>query len=251
MIAALILAAAVAFPPAPSSYIDDTAHVLSASTADTLQQELRAYNDATGNRVIVFTGQTTGDTPLEDWTIHATETWKLFPKNGRDQGVILFVFMQDRKIRIEVSYGLEGALPDAKAFGIINGTMRPKMGAGDVDGAIQSGVDRILLTITPSFASKIGHDVAQPAASQDDGTGDAIAFLIIALIFGALFVLFIISLFSKRWRNAWYWGSGMGGGFYGGGGSWSSGGGGGGFSGFSGGGGFTGGFGGGGASGGW
>jgi uncharacterized protein len=228
--------------------VDDTAHVLSGSTADALQQELRAYDDATGNRVIVFTGQTTGDTPLEDWTIHATETWKIFTKKSRDQGVILFVFMQDRKIRIEVSYGLESALPDAQAFSIINDTMRPKMRAGDVNGAIQSGVDRILVTITPSFKDKIGHDVAQPATAQDDGTGDAIAFLVIALIFGALFVFFIMSLFNRRWRNAWYWGAGTGAGFYGGGGSS---GGGGGFSGFSGGGGFSGGFGGGGASGGW
>lgn len=249
MIAALVLAAAVAFPPAPTGYVDDTAHVLSASTADALQQELRSYDDTTGNRVIVFTGQTTGDTPLEDWTIHATETWKIFTKKSRDQGVILFLFMQDHKIRIEVSYGLEPSLTDAQSFNIISDTMRPKMRAGDIDGAVQSGVDRILLTITPSFKDKIGHDVSQPAASQDDGTGDAISFLIVALIFGALFVLFIISLFNKRWRTAMFAGSGAG--FYGGSGWSSGGGGGGGFSGFSGGGGFSGGFGGGGASGGW
>lgn len=245
MIAALILAGAVAFPPAPVDFVTDNAHVLSAGTAGAIRDELRSYDRTTGNRVFVYIAQTTGDVPLEDWTIHATEQWKIFPKGKRDNGAILFAFMQDHKVRIEVGYGLEGALPDADASRIIQETIIPKMRAGDVDGAIQDGVDRMLLTVTPSFKEKIGHEVQQPA-SQDDGTSTAIALAIIVLIFGGLFALFILSLFNKRWRSAWYWGAGSGVGWAPGGG-WSSGGSsGGGFSG-----GFTGGFGGGGASGSW
>lgn len=244
MIAALLLAGAVAFPPAPTDFVTDNAHALSASTARDIRDELRSYDQSTGNRVFVYIAQTTGGEPLEDWTIHATEQWKIFPKGKRDNGAILFAFMQDRKVRIEVGYGLEGALPDADASRIIQETIVPKMRAGDVDGAIGSGVDRMLLTVTPSFKDKIGHDVEQPS-SQDDGTSTAVAMLIILLIFGAFFVLFILSLFNKRWRSVWYWGTGSGGGWSSGG--WSSGGGSpGGFSG-----GFSGGFGGGGASGGW
>lgn len=245
MIAALILAAAVAFPPAPTDFVTDNAHVLSASTAGAIRDELRSYDQTTGNRVFVYIAQTTGDEPLEDWTIHATEQWKIFPKGKRDNGAILFAFMQDHKVRIEVGYGLEGALPDADASRIIQETIIPKMRAGDVDGAIQGGVDRMLLTVTPTFKDKIGHDVQQPV-SQDDGGSTAIALLIIFLIFGALFVLFILSLFNKRWRSVWYWGGGGPGGWSSGGGGWSGGSSGGGFSG-----GFSGGFGGGGASGSW
>lgn len=244
MIAALVLAATVAIPPVPTDYVTDNARVLSTSAADSIRSELRSYHDMTGNRVIVYIDQTTGDSPLEDWTIHAAEKWKLGSKS-KDNGAILFAFMQDRKVRIEVGYGLEPALPDADASRIINETIVPKMRAGDVDGAIRSGVDRMLVTITPSFKDKIGRDVEQ-APAQDDGTSSSIALLIIFLIFGAIVVLFVMSLSNRRWRSMWYWGgagSGMG---------WSSGGwssGGGGFSGggFSGG----GGFGGGGASGGW
>lgn len=244
MIAALLLAGAVAIPPVPSDYVTDNAHVLSATTAGAIRQELQTYHDTTGNRVLVYIDQTTGDVPLEDWTIRAAEKWKLGSK-AKDNGAVLFAFMQDHKVRIEVGYGLEGSLPDADASRIIQETILPKMRAGDVDGAIQAGVDRMLLTITPSFKDKIGHDAQQPAVSQDDGTSNAIAFLIIFLIFGGMFALFILSLFNKRMRSVWYWGAGSGGGWSSGG--WSSGGGG--FSGggFSGG----GGFGGGGASGGW
>lgn len=244
MIAALVLAAAVAIPPVPAYYVTDNAHVLSASAADSIRSELQSYHDTTGNRVIVYIDRTTGDTPLEDWTIHAAEKWKLGSKS-KDNGAILFAFMQDHKVRIEVGYGLEPVLPDADASRIISETIVPKMRAGDVDGAIQSGVDRMLVTITPSFKDKIGHQVEQPV-SQDDGTSSAVAMLIIFLIFGALVVLLLMSLTNRRWRSMWYWG-GAGSGMGWNSGGWSSGGGG--FSGggFSGG----GGFGGGGASGGW
>ncbi|HKU67521.1 MAG TPA: TPM domain-containing protein [Candidatus Baltobacteraceae bacterium] len=249
MIAALALAAAVAVPPVPADYVTDKAHALSAGAADSIRRELRSYYDATGNRIIVYLAETTGDTPLEDWTVDAAEKWKIRTgkdKSAKDNAAVLFAFMQDRKVRIEVGYGLEPSLTDADSSRIIQETIVPKMRTGDVDGAIQSGVDRMVLTITPLFKEKIGHEVAQPSA--DDGTSTAIAFLIIALIFIALLVLFVGSLFNRRWRSAWYWGAGTGGW---GGGGWSSGGGGG-FSGGGIGGGFSGaGFGGGGASGSW
>jgi len=244
VIGALVLAAAVAVPPAPTDYVTDTAGALSARAADGIRSELRAYDESTGNRVIVYIAQTTGDTPLEEWTIRAAENWKIFSR-GKPDGAILFVFMRDHKIRIEVGYGLEAVLPDAQAFRIIHETIAPKMRAGDVDGAVQSGVDRILLTITPSFKDKMGHRVAQPEAAGD--TASTAAYFTIGLIF---FLLVIIGwIYSRRGRSAWLWGAGSGA-WYGGGWGGSSGGG---LSsgGFSGGGGFGGGFGGGGASGGW
>lgn len=248
MIAALALAAAVAIPPVPTDYVTDNAHALSARAADSIRSELQSYHDASGNRILVYIDQTTGEVPLEDWTVEAAQKWKIRAGKdtaGRDNAAVLFVFMQDHKMRIEVGYGLEPSLTDADSSRIIRDTIVPLMRAGDVDGAIAGGVDRMVLTITPSFKEKIGHDVASDAAPQSDNTATAIAFIIILLIFGALFVLFIASLSSRRGRSAWYWG----GGGWGGAGGWSSGGGGssggsmGGFSGA--------GFGGGGASGSW
>jgi uncharacterized protein len=248
MIASLVLAAAVAVPPVPADYVTDNAHALSASAAASIRQELRSYYDATGNRILVYVDQTTGDTPLEDWTVDAAEKWKIRAgqdKNGKDNAAVLFAFMQDHKVRIEVGYGLEDKLTDADSSRIIRDTIVPKMRAGDVDGAIQGGVDGMVLTITPSFKEKIGHQVAQPA--QENDASDMVAFLIIALIFFGILMFLISAMFSRRTRTGWLWGSTAGG--FGG---WSGGSsGGGGFSGGMGGG-FSGaGFGGGGASGSW
>jgi uncharacterized protein len=244
VIAALTLAAALTLPAAPADYVTDIPHALRASTVDSLRQELRAYDAATGNRILVYIGETTGDVPLEDYTVRAVEKWKVFSSNKQD-GAVLFAFMQDRKLRIEVGYGLEGVLTDADSSRIIQETIVPKMRAGDVDGAIQAGVDRMLLTITPSYKDKIGHAVAQ---TQGSDAADAAAFLIIFLIFIAILIVLVAASAGRRGRSAWIWGAGTGawmGGGAGGSGGGSSGG-------FFGGGGFSGGgFGGGGASGSW
>jgi uncharacterized protein len=241
MIATLILAAALTAPPRPTNYVTDNANALSASTVENLDAELKRYEDTTGHRIVVWIGQTTGDVPLEDWTIKAAETWKIGRK-GKDDGAILFLFMQDHRIRIEVGYGLEGSLTDADSSRIINETIRPKMRAGDVDGAVQDGVDRMLLTITPSFKDQIGHEVAAQSSSSDESTRSIIGSLVIFLI-----ILTVLIFLARRGRGRggagmWILGSALGGGWGGSGG--------GGFGGL-GGGGFGGGFGGGGASGGW
>jgi uncharacterized protein len=242
MFAAVMLAAALTAPPRPTEYVTDNAGALTSSTIQNLDAELKHYEDVTGHRIVVWIGQTTGDVPLEDWTIKAAETWKVGRK-GKDDGAILFLFMQDHRIRIEVGYGLEGSLTDADSSRIINETIRPKMRAGDVDGAVQAGVDRMLLTITPAFKDQIGHEVAT-TSSGDDSTRSVIGTIVIFLfIFGLLIFLARIRS-GKGGRGSsglWFFGTGMGGGLGGGGG----------FGGGLGGGGFGGGFGGGGASGGW
>ncbi|HET9393382.1 MAG TPA: TPM domain-containing protein [Candidatus Rubrimentiphilum sp.] len=242
MIAAVVLAAALTAPPRPTEYVTDNAGALSSSTVQKLDTELNHYEDVTGHRVIVWIGQTTGDVPLENWTVNASQTWKIGRK-GKDDGAVLFLFMQDRKIRIEVGYGLEGSLTDADSSRIINETIRPAMRAGNPDAAVQAGVDRMLLTITPSFKDQIGHPVATPATSSDETRSIVGSLIIFLFIFGLLIFLARVRA-GKRPRGSsglWFLGTGIGSGSSGGGG----------FGGGLGGGGFGGGFGGGGASGGW
>jgi len=234
----------VTVPPTPHAYVTDNVQALSSSAAAQISAELQTYENTTGHRVIVWIGDTTGDTPLEDWTIRAAEQWKIFKTKGRDDGAVLFVFMKDHKVRIEVGYGLESTLTDAASSRIIRRTIVPKMRSGDVDGAIRDGVDQMLLTITPSFRSRITHTVAGKSEASDDSNYT----VIVVVAIWALITLFIVAFGrlgrKRRWRNSWILGSGYGGWGGGGGSSGSSGGGG-----F--GGGFSGGFGGGGASGGW
>ncbi|MFY9737712.1 MAG: TPM domain-containing protein [Candidatus Cybelea sp.] len=240
LVALLYAAPAVAagagftIPPTPARYVTDNANALTENTRASLENELHAYESATGHQIVVWIGQTTGDVPLETWTGETADHWKI-GRHGKDDGAVLFLFMQDHKARIEVGYGLESALTDADSFRIITDVIRPRMRANDVDGAVSGGVAAMLKTITPSYAG-----VAAPVeeAQTQAMTGkDAIVLAILGLIF--LFAIIALVRGAAR-RGFLVTGGGFGGGGFGGGGF--------------GGGGFSaggGGFGGGGASGGW
>lgn len=207
MIAALVLAAAMEIPPRPNDYVTDNAGALSNVAAYKIRNELQSYEQITKHHVIVWIGQTTGETPLEDWTIHAAEQWKV-GRREFDDGAILFLFMRDHAIRIEVGYGLESALTDASAGDIIRNTIVPRMRAGDTDGAVQAGVDRILLTITPTFATQIDHPVASSTRPADNPVVMVVVFLSVILFFIAFITIFVVAFAAQRRHGgAWYGGS--------------------------------------------
>jgi uncharacterized protein len=136
------LGAEVAIPPSPTRWATDTTGFLDARTVAALDARLEAYQGSTGHQVLVYVAPTTGDTPTEDWTVRAFARWKVGRK-GLDDGLVLFVFPRDHKVRIEVGYGLEQTVPDATAARII-GDITPKLKAGDPDNAVTAGVDEIL-----------------------------------------------------------------------------------------------------------
>jgi uncharacterized protein len=229
-----IAAAGFTIPPTPRQYVTDNANALSENARASLENELHAYESATGHQIVVWIGQTTGDVPLETWTGETADHWKI-GRHGKDDGAVLFVFMRDHKMRIEVGYGLEGALSDADSFRIITQVIRPRLRANDVDGAISSGVAAILKTITPSYS---GVSAPTQETQTQTMTGKDLWVLV---ILGMIFFFAIIAMVSRGGRGGYLvTGGGFGGGGFGGGGF--------------GGGGFSaggGGFGGGGASGGW
>jgi len=233
----------VPIPPSPTRWVTDNAGLLSAQTRDTLDARLKAYQTQTGHQIIVWIGESTGDTPLEDWTIHAFSAWKVGRK-GLDDGLALFLFTQDRKARIEVGYGLEPVMTDARASRIIRDDIVPNMRQGNGDAAVTSAVDAILATIGGENGATANPNavVVEPASGFNPAD-------IIALVFLALFVFTLVAAIRRAVRGGHYYTIGSGPIWWGGGssgGGW--GGGGGGFGGFSGGGGMGGG---GGASGGW
>lgn len=257
IVALPLLAQADSFtiPPPPNHHVTDPSGVLSSATRTSLENELQAYEKATGHQIVVWIGQSTGDVPLETWTVETAHRWRI-GRAGHDDGAILFLFMQDHKIRIEVGYGLEGALPDAAAFHIIRDVITPRMKAGDPDGAVSGGVAAMLTTITPSYKPTVAVAAPTQASPAVVLTIFAIVVLSFLLVAGVIVANIVGSirygyLVMREGKSAarrdmsrwWFW---SGGGSSGGGGFSSSFGGGGG--GFSGGGGD---FGGGGASGGW
>jgi len=191
-------------PPAPTAFVTDNAGFLSRPFATALSQKLEDYERGTGHQVIVWIDHTTGSVPIDDWANKAFAAWGVGRK-GHDDGVALFIFSDDHAMRIEVGYGLEGQVPDARAGRIIENDMTPRIRAGDRDGAVQAGVDALMAAIGGAPEPK------RP------GTGKGGAF-------GALFpILFFVIIFLVARRHPWVLlfiggGGGRGGGWGGGGG---------------------------------
>ena len=223
-------------PPTPTHYVTDIGGALSQGARAKIESTLGKYEKATGNQLVVYIAGTTGGVPLEDWTGTTADTWKI-GRRKNDNGAVLFLFTRDKRVRIEVGYGLESALTDADSKRIIDTQIVPRMKDGDIDDAIGDGVNGMIRTISPDYAIP---PPSQPPQTADDGSDDPTFWW--SLLFIA-FVIFVVvwSQRGKKGRGG-YWSGGFGGGSLGGG-SFGSGGGG-----FSAGG---GGFGGGGASGGW
>lgn len=132
-----------AIPSTPTMWVTDTAAFLSARSIRDLNVRLRAYEQTTGHQILVYVAPTTGGVPIEDWAVRAFAQWKVGRK-GLDDGLVLFIFPQDRTLRIEVGYGLESKIPDALASRIIRETIAPALQAGQPDRGVTAGVDRIL-----------------------------------------------------------------------------------------------------------
>jgi len=142
----LAVLAAAAPPPAPTRWAEDTAGFLSPATRAALDARLEGYERATGHQVVVWIGKTLEGAPLDDWAVRTFAAWKVGRK-GLDDGIAIFVLAEDRKIDIEVGYGLEDKVPDAIASRIIREVMAPRLRAGDRDGAVTAGVDAVLASI--------------------------------------------------------------------------------------------------------
>ncbi len=219
--------------PPLQGHVNDHAGLLSPVQRRSLESLLSRFEASTTNQVAVLIIPSLEDESLEDFSMRVAEKWRLGQK-GRDNGVLLLIAVKDRKARIEVGYGLEGALPDIVAGRILRNLLFPAFREGDYYGGIQAALVAILQKTGGEFvATGVEGRSTRARRSKAGATG---------LLLPLIFFLLVFSRFGRFFLL----GSFLGGGMWGGGRGF--GGGGGGFGGFSGGG---GGFGGGGASGGW
>jgi uncharacterized protein len=234
------LNAAEVIPPKPTGYFNDYAGVVSKETAHRFNERLAQFERDTSNQVVVAVfPKMQSDSDVADYTQRVAQAWGVGQKDRRN-GVVLFVFAGDRKMFIQVGYGLEGALPDITAFDITENHIKPYFRVGDYEGGLATGIDLICKAILGEYKGS-GKTVAE---QRGNARAPSLLFFVIFAI-----VLIVISRVMRRLGGYGY-SSGRGGPIFfpmgGGGGSGSSGGGG--FSGFGGGGGS---FGGGGAGSSW
>jgi len=251
--------AATTFPRLSGRVVDE-ANLLSPATEAALTQKLETLETTTGRQLVVATLPSLQGLEIEEYGYQLGRAWKLGGEKT-DDGVVLIVAPNERKVRVEVGYGLEPVLTDALSSVIIQSTILPKFKAGDMEGGVVAGTDALVQQLSlPDEAAK-----AQVAAAAERPRAEGPPrWILILLVFGFAFMLITMMRAGRHGRRAMrgrdgrrrrrddddnlapliiggILGNMLGGG--GGGGGWSGGGGG-----FSGGGGS---FGGGGASGGW
>jgi len=234
---ALQTRAAEVIPPKPPGYFQDNAGVVSSQAALRFNEQLAQFERETSNQVwVVVYPRMRSDDDIASYVQRVFEAWGLGQK-GLNNGALLLVFIQDRKMRIHTGYGLEGALPDATCFDITEFRIKPHFRNNDYEGGLAEGIDSILKAIRGEYKG-----TGKTALERHRNNAPAPSFL-----FFLIFVV-VISIISRLMRRlgGYSYSSRRSGpvfipmGFGGGGGSWSSGGGGG-FSGSLGGGGFSGG----------
>lgn len=138
--------AAEPLPPPPGRWVTDEAGFLSPAAERALDAKLEAYERRTGHQVLVWIGRSTGGVPIEDWAVRTFERWRV-GRAGIDDGLVLFVMAEDRRMRIEVGYGLEERVPDAVASRILREVLTPGLRAGQRDEAMTRAVDELLAAI--------------------------------------------------------------------------------------------------------
>ena len=233
-------------PPKPDRYFNDYAHVVSSSAALRFNEQLAQFERETSDQVLVAVfPKMQSDDEIAAYTQRVAQAWGV-GQQGKRNGAVMFVFVQDRKMFIQAGYGLEGALPDATAFDITERRIKPHFRNNDYEGGLAEGIDSIFKAVRGEYQGTGG------TVREKSGSDHASRFFGNLILFGFFFLISWLLSRVKRRRGYHYSSSGAGWGWAigsGSGGGWSSGSsGGGGFSGFSGGGGS---FGGGGAGSSW
>lgn len=240
LLSAAILAAgwlpgAERIPPAPPRYFNDYAGVVSPATAARLNRQLEEFERASSNQLLVaIYPKRESDSSVEDYTVRVAQAWRA-GQARRNNGAVLFAFMQEREVYLQVGYGLEPVLTDALAKRIIEGEIVPRFRTGDIDGGMSAAV-AAMIAATKGEYQGTGRTQADRGRSGGGGMQSGLIVLFIILFAaGSLMrraanrpsVLLNPSRRGIRpaiWLGGGGWGGGSGGSF-GGGGGFSGGGG--------------------------
>jgi uncharacterized protein len=195
IVLAFVLGAATAAAqqpvPALTGHIVDSTGTLSTDAVAELEQKLTAFEERKGSQIAVLLVRTTAPEAIEPYTLRVAEQWGI-GRGGVDDGVVLVVALDDRRMRFEVGYGLEGAVPDALARRIIAETIAPRFYEGDYAGGLNAGLDALIGLID-------GEPLPVPVAREPDAEPfTALPIVLILAVFVApLFRRLFGSLFGS------------------------------------------------------
>jgi uncharacterized protein len=188
-----------AFPPAPDGPVLDQAGIIPDTEEAALDARLREYNARTGRAVIVATVSSLDGETIEMYAVRLFEQWGIGGKES-DQGLLLLVAPTERKMRIEVGYGLHQYVTDALSGRIIRNEITPRFKQGDMAGGINAGVNALITQLdrTPAEAKAVAEAAA--AANAQSGVGETAGAG--AVIFWIMLIGFFVLMFSRRRHGA-------------------------------------------------
>ncbi len=180
---------AISIPEKPTRHVNDYANILDSTTKENLEAMLLKFEKETSNQLVIATFNSLEGQVLEDFSIKLAQKWKIGTKK-HDNGVILLVFKNDRQVRIEVGYGLEGALPDIISSQIIRHEIVPSFKEGNYNKGITDGITAIINATKGEYKSN-------NAQNQDGELETNKLVLSLALMFYLIFPLiaYLICLF--------------------------------------------------------
>jgi uncharacterized protein len=163
----------------PNRLVNDYAGVLDAGNRDALERKLVAYDDSTSTQVVIVLVNTLGDRPIEETSLAILRGWGIGNKKTNN-GILILAAIEDRKIRIEVGYGLEGAIPDITANQIIRNDIAPNFRSGDYYAGLNSAAESVIKAAQGEY--KAPKDYRKGKSKNIGGSFIGIAVIIILII---------------------------------------------------------------------
>jgi uncharacterized protein len=174
-----LLLSALEVPPLTGRIVD-LERALPAHDSEQLSARLEAHEQQTGNQVAVLILPSLEGEPVEEYSHRVATTWRLGRK-GTDNGVLLLIALKERKLRIEVGYGLEGTLTDLRSAHIIRNEIVPRFKAGDIPAGVRAGTDAILRTIEGTYQA-----AESPSRERLVPDSSAFQYVVIGIFVGVL-----------------------------------------------------------------
>jgi uncharacterized protein len=200
IVALILIVAAIPFfvlayvsPGKPAGYVNDFARVLSASEKTDLEANLTSFEKQTGDEISVVTVPTLEDETVESYAVKLFEEWGI-GKKGKDNGALLLVAMNEKKLRIEVGYGLEPYLTDAQSSSIIRNIISPAFKEGKFAEGIQDGVEAMKGALQ-------GQEDAVPADTNSERDGGGMGVIIYILLFIPIWLGSILARSRSWWAG--------------------------------------------------
>ncbi len=225
-----VLVAGETIPPSPSRYVEDAAGVLSPSVREGLVHELEDFERQTSNQfVVAIYPRMQSESSIEDYTLRVAQKWGVGQKE-KNNGAVLFIFVEDRALYIQVGYGLEGVLTDALCRRIIEREIKPSFRAGDFNRGVQNGLHSMMAATRGEYkgTGSTVNELKQKRYEREALFWEVMVILVIGgFVFFGIYQGRGITVYSSRGSDdSWFGGGGGSGGFGGGGGGGFSGGGG-------------------------